>query len=36
VALLLRQAGITNVRALVGGYEEWAERGHPVEKGAGR
>jgi len=34
VALLLKKAGITNVRALVGGYEEWAKRGNPIEKGA--
>jgi len=33
VALLLKQAGITNVKALIGGYEEWVERGEPVEKG---
>jgi rhodanese-related sulfurtransferase len=33
VALILRKSGITNVRALIGGYEEWAKRGDPVVKG---
>jgi rhodanese-related sulfurtransferase len=33
VALILKKAGITNVRALIGGYEEWASRGDPVVKG---
>jgi rhodanese-related sulfurtransferase len=33
VALTLKKAGITNVRALVGGYEEWLKRGDPVVKG---
>jgi rhodanese-related sulfurtransferase len=33
VALILKKAGITNVRALVGGYEEWLKRGDPVVKG---
>ena len=33
MALLLKQAGITNVKALIGGYEEWVESGEPVEKG---
>jgi rhodanese-related sulfurtransferase len=33
VALLLKKAGITNVRALIGGYEEWSKRGDPVVKG---
>lgn len=33
MALLLKQAGIPNVRALTGGYEEWAERGNQIEKG---
>ena len=33
MALLLEKAGIANVRALVGGYEEWVARGEPVEKG---
>jgi len=35
VALLLEKAGIPNVRALVGGYEEWVRRGEPVERGEG-
>jgi rhodanese-related sulfurtransferase len=30
---MLRNAGISNVRALVGGYEEWLKRGDPVVKG---
>jgi rhodanese-related sulfurtransferase len=33
VALLLKEAGIPNVLALVGGYEEWVRRGEPVERG---
>jgi rhodanese-related sulfurtransferase len=31
---MLRKKGIANVRALVGGYEEWKERGDPIAKGA--
>jgi rhodanese-related sulfurtransferase len=30
---MLRKAGVTNVRALVGGYEEWVKRGDPFVKG---
>jgi rhodanese-related sulfurtransferase len=30
---MLRKAGVTNVRALVGGYEEWVKRGDPIVKG---
>jgi rhodanese-related sulfurtransferase len=30
---MLRRAGVTNVRALVGGYEEWVKRGDPIVKG---
>ena len=33
MALLLAKAGIPNVVALVGGYEEWLKRGDPVVKG---
>jgi rhodanese-related sulfurtransferase len=33
VALILRNAGIGNVLALIGGYEAWVERGDPVVKG---
>jgi rhodanese-related sulfurtransferase len=33
VALILKQAGITNVVALVGGYEDWLQRGDPIVKG---
>jgi 3-mercaptopyruvate sulfurtransferase SseA len=33
VALLLKAAGIPNVRALVGGYEEWVRRGYAIETG---
>jgi 3-mercaptopyruvate sulfurtransferase SseA len=33
VALLLKAAGITSIKALIGGYEEWVERGEPIEKG---
>jgi 3-mercaptopyruvate sulfurtransferase SseA len=33
VALLLRTKGIKNVRALIGGYEEWVKRGDPIETG---
>ena len=32
-ALLLQKAGISNVHALIGGYEEWLKRGDPVVKG---
>ena len=32
-ALVLRGLGITNVRALVGGYNEWVSEGNPVVKG---
>lgn len=35
VAIMLKKAGISNVRALVGGYEEWLRRGDPVVKGSG-
>lgn len=31
---MLRKAGISNVRALIGGYEEWLKRGDPIVKGA--
>jgi rhodanese-related sulfurtransferase len=34
VALTLKKAGITNVLALIGGYEQWLERGDPVVKGS--
>jgi rhodanese-related sulfurtransferase len=30
---MLRKSGIGNVRALVGGYEEWVKRGDAVVKG---
>jgi rhodanese-related sulfurtransferase len=30
---MLRKAGVANVRALVGGYEEWVKRGDPIVKG---
>ena len=30
---MLRKAGVTNVHALIGGYEEWAKRGDPIVKG---
>ena len=30
---MLKRAGVTNVRALVGGYEEWVKRGDPIVKG---
>jgi len=33
VALILKRAGITNARALIGGYEEWVKRGDPVVRG---
>jgi rhodanese-related sulfurtransferase len=33
VALILKKAGIDNVLALIGGYEEWLERGDPIVKG---
>ena len=33
MALILKKAGIPNVLALVGGYEEWVKRGDPVVKG---
>jgi len=29
----LKKKGISNVRALVGGYEEWLKRGDPIVKG---
>jgi len=29
----LKKAGITNVRALIGGYEQWLKRGDPIVKG---
>lgn len=32
-ALYLRKNGVTNVRALVGGYEKWESSGMPVEAG---
>ena len=34
VAIMLKKAGISNVLALVGGYEEWLRRGEPVVKGS--
>jgi rhodanese-related sulfurtransferase len=34
VVLILKKAGIDNARALIGGYEEWLERGDPVIKGS--
>ena len=30
---MLKKAGIANVRALIGGYEEWENRGDPIVKG---
>ena len=33
MALLLKAAGITNIKALIGGYEQWVERGEPIETG---
>jgi rhodanese-related sulfurtransferase len=30
---MLKQKGIANVRALIGGYEAWVERGDPVVTG---
>lgn len=33
MALILKKAGIENVVALVGGYEEWVKRGDPIVKG---
>jgi rhodanese-related sulfurtransferase len=33
VALQLRQRGVGNVYALIGGYEEWLKRGDPIVKG---
>jgi rhodanese-related sulfurtransferase len=33
VALMLKKKGISDVRALIGGYEAWVERGDPVAKG---
>jgi rhodanese-related sulfurtransferase len=30
---MLKRVGVTNVRALVGGYEEWVKRGDPIVKG---
>jgi len=29
---MLKKAGITNARALIGGYEEWVKRGDPIVK----
>ena len=34
MALILRKAGIANVVALVGGYEEWLKSGASIVKGA--
>jgi rhodanese-related sulfurtransferase len=34
VALMLTKAGVPKVRALIGGYVEWARRGDPVVKGS--
>jgi rhodanese-related sulfurtransferase len=33
---MLKAAGIHNVRALIGGYEEWLKRGDPVVRGDAR
>ena len=33
MAILLKKAGVADVRALVGGYEEWLRRGEAVVKG---
>jgi rhodanese-related sulfurtransferase len=30
---MLKKAGIDNVLALIGGYEEWVKRGDPIVKG---
>jgi rhodanese-related sulfurtransferase len=30
---MLKRAGVTNVRALIGGYEEWVKRGDPIVTG---
>jgi 3-mercaptopyruvate sulfurtransferase SseA len=30
---MMRHAGITNARALVGGWDEWVKRGGKVSKG---
>ena len=30
---MLRKRGVTNVYALIGGYEEWVKRGDPIERG---
>jgi rhodanese-related sulfurtransferase len=30
---MLKKAGIHNVVALTGGYEEWVKRGDPIVKG---
>jgi len=30
---LLKQAGVPNVRALIGGYNAWVAAGYPVVKG---
>jgi rhodanese-related sulfurtransferase len=32
-ALTLRKLGISNARALVGGFEQWKAAGHPVQGG---
>jgi 3-mercaptopyruvate sulfurtransferase SseA len=29
---MLRKMGVPNVRALVGGFEEWKKSGQPVQK----
>jgi predicted methyltransferase/rhodanese-related sulfurtransferase len=34
VAIMLKKAGISNVLALVGGYEEWLRRGEAVVRGS--
>jgi len=34
VAINLRKSGVTNVYALIGGYEAWVKRGEPIVKGA--
>jgi 3-mercaptopyruvate sulfurtransferase SseA len=30
---MLQQRGVKNVRALLGGWNEWVNGGNPVEKG---
>jgi len=30
---MLRKAGVANVHALTGGYDEWVRRGEPIVKG---